>query len=326
MKHTAARVFLRLCGMVVMLALAAGITSIPVLAASNRIYIASATPHYRHPVTGIIEDSGGENAAVLGQSMTDSATYKKALVEMDSDGNTYITVRLKLMDNISNPQFQTDGAPVSASLMQEDYTENTADYRIRVQDENSVIRCSMYVIPMGRDVIFYITVSDLKEGSGDFVTSIKADTQSPSDTSAQETKAPDSTREQAGHTSAPESTAPVPDTSKNAGSDGKATGDIPFSGDNASGSVSESSQTPVKDGSVDSRKQETTAKSGDKNPQGLQEFDASGNLVDNETKAGSENQEKSDSDKKPAIIAISVATAIVIGGAIWYFAFYKKKN
>lgn len=164
--------FKTLCSMVVMLALVAGITAIPAYAASNGIYTATATPHYRNPLTGKIEDSGGEDSEVLGQSMTESATYTKALVEVDSNGNTYITVRLKLMDNIQNPTFKVDGNSVSASLMQEDYSANTADYRMKVASENSVIRCSMYVVPMGRDVIFFITVSNLNSGSGDFVTSI----------------------------------------------------------------------------------------------------------------------------------------------------------
>lgn len=150
-------------------------------AASHGIYIATAAPHYRHPDTGNIEDSGGESSETLGQSMTESATYTKALVEVDSSGNTYVTVRLKLMDNIENPQFQVDGKrngsfeSVSASLMQEDYTNNTADFRMKVPSENAVIRCNMYVVPMGREVIFYITVSDLYSGSDDFITSIKVE-------------------------------------------------------------------------------------------------------------------------------------------------------
>ena len=156
--------------MVVMLALVAGITAIPAYAASNGIYTATATPHYRNPITGKIEDSGGEDSEVLGQSMTESATDTRALVEVDSNGNTYITVRLKLMDNIQNPTFKVDGSSVSASLMQEDYSANTADYRMKVASENSVIRCSMYVVPMGRNVIFFITVSNLKSGSGGFGT------------------------------------------------------------------------------------------------------------------------------------------------------------
>ena len=87
--------FKTLCGMVVMLALVAGITAIPAYAASNGIYTATATPHYRNPLTGKIEDSGGEDSEVLGQSMTESATYTKALVEVDSNGNTYITVTFR---------------------------------------------------------------------------------------------------------------------------------------------------------------------------------------------------------------------------------------
>lgn len=98
---------------------------------------------------------------------------------MDSSGATWITIRLNLMDNIQSPQFQVDGSSVSATLMQEDYSNNTADYRMRVNSENSIIRCNMYVIPMGRDVIFYITVGNLQFGSGDFVTSVKVEEPEP---------------------------------------------------------------------------------------------------------------------------------------------------
>lgn len=194
MKHTVSKAIRALCGMVVMLALVASITSVPALAASNGIYIATATPHYRHPVTGVIEDSGGDGSAVLGQSMTESALYRKALVEVDPQGNTYVTIRLKLMDNIQNPKFKVDGKSVSASLMQEDYSENTADYRMKVNSENSVIRCNMYVIAMGREVVFYITFSGLQSGSGDFITSVKvekpASTPTPAETKAPATAAP----------------------------------------------------------------------------------------------------------------------------------------
>lgn len=104
--------------------------------------------------------------------MTESALNKSALVEVDSNGNTWVTIRLNLMDNIQSPHFQVDGSAVSATLMQEDYSNNTSDFRMRVNSENSVIRCNMYVIPMGREVFFYITVGGLSGGSGDFVTSI----------------------------------------------------------------------------------------------------------------------------------------------------------
>ena len=43
----------------------------------------------------------------------------------------------------------------------------------RVPSENAIIRCNMWaLIPMGRDVVFYITVGNLQSDSGDFVTSV----------------------------------------------------------------------------------------------------------------------------------------------------------
>lgn len=247
MKHTA-KALRMLCSVVVMLVLAASITAIPAYAASNGIYLATATPHYRHPTTGVIEDAGGDGSAVLGQSMTESALYRQALVEVDPHGTTYVTVRLKLMDNIQNPQFQVDGSAVSASLMQEDYTENTADYRMRVGSENSVIRCNMYVVPMGREVIFYITVSALQSGSSDFITSVTVEKPStPASEPADETPA-----------KTPAET--TPDTQTPAASDTKPAQDSTKTGESG---------------------QEET-------PTGLQEFDANGNPTQGQSTAKTE--------------------------------------
>ena len=105
----------------------ASIASVSALAASNSIYLAAATPHYKHHVTGVIEDAGGDGSAVLGRSMTESATCKQALVEVDPQGNTYVTIRLRLMDNIKKPQFQVDGKAVTATLMQENYGSMSAE-------------------------------------------------------------------------------------------------------------------------------------------------------------------------------------------------------
>lgn len=213
MTNTASKLKRAICSMVVMLALVAGITSIPVLAASNGIYTATATSHYKHPTTGKIEDSGGEGSYVLGQSMTDSALNKAALVEVDPQGNTFVTVRLNLMDNIQNPQFQVDGSrngnfsSVSATVMQEDFTNNTTDFRMQVPSENAIIRCNMYVIPMGRDVIFYITVGNLQSGSGDFVTSVKVEEpeQTPSSSQAPSSAAPSSSEASSSNASSADS-------------------------------------------------------------------------------------------------------------------------
>lgn len=157
----------------VMLVLVASITAVPADAAANGIYVAEAQPHYRNPETGIIEDAGGESSDVLGQSMTESATGRRALVEVDPEGNTFVTIRLGLMDNITDVQFWADGAAVSATRMQEDYGNNTADFRMQVPDEHALLRCRLSVSAMGRDVIFFITLSGLRAGSEDFISSVE---------------------------------------------------------------------------------------------------------------------------------------------------------
>lgn len=268
------------------------IGTVNAFAASSGIYIATAAPHYRHPGTGNIEDSGGEGSETLGQSMTESATHTKALVEIDASGNTYVTVRLKLMDNIENPQFQVDGkrngsfSSVSASLMQEDYTNNTADFRMKVPSEKAVIRCNMYVVPMGREVIFYITVSDLKSGSGDFITSIKEEkTTAKKSTTQKVTKAE----------SATQSTTSAKATSK---------------ATTTTTTVASSTTTTAQ-----SKPQSTTKAD-------LQEFDAAGNQV-------AQNENTSDSEKsnsKAGWIVGGVIIVVLAGICIWYFCFYKKRK
>ena len=301
MTNTAAKLKRALCSMVVMLALMAGITSIPALAASNGIYTATATSHYKHPTTGLIEDSGGEGSYVLGQSMTESALNKAALVEVDPQGNTYVTVRLNLMDNIQNPQFQVDGSrngnfsAVSATVMQEDFTENTTDFRMQVPDENAIIRCNMYVIPMGRDVIFYITVGDLKSGSGDFIASVKVEqpAQEPepeqSDTSASAVQTP------ASSTSDSQMSSSVPPASE------------------ASSSTPETSSSDT--GSTSSDEDEDAVI-------GLEEFDASGNKVSNT----STEAEQDSSTGNPVIwwVIGGIVIVAIAGGCVWYFCFFRR--
>ena len=293
MTNTASKLKRALCSMVVMLALVAGITSIPALAASNGIYTATATSHYKHPTTGKIEDSGGEGSYVLGQSMTESALNKAALVEVDPQGNTFVTVRLNLMDNIQNPQFQVDGSrngnfsSVPATAVQEDFTNNTTDFRMQVPSENAIIRCNMYVIPMGRDVIFYITVGNLQSGSGDFVTSVKVEqpAQEPepeqSDTSASAVQTPASSPSDSQMSSS------TPETS---------------SSDTGSASSDEDEDAVM----------------------GLEEFDASGNKVsDTSTEA-----EQDSSTGNPIVwwVIGGIIVAAIAGGCVWYFCFFRKKK
>lgn len=297
MTNTASKLKRAICSMVVMLALVAGITSIPALAASNGVYTATATSHYKHPTTGVIEDSGGEGSYVLGQSMTESALNKAALVEVDPQGNTYVTVRLNLMDNIQNPQFQVDGSrngnfsSVSATVMQEDFTNNTTDFRMQVPSENAIIRCNMYVIPMGRDVIFYITVGNLQSGSGDFVTSVKVEEPEQPAVTTPQTQTPSSqtSSEQTPSSSqAPSSAAP--------------------SSSEASSSNASSADSSSEDSSSEAL--------------GLEEFDASGNKVsDTSTEA-----EQGGGTGNPIVwwVIGGIVVVAIAGGCVWYFCFFRK--
>lgn len=291
MKNTARKAVRGLCGMVAMLALAASIVSMPASAASHGIYTATATAHYRHPTTGVIEDSGGENSAVLGQSMTESATNKKALVEVDASGNTWITVRLNLMDNIQSPKFQVDGRSVSASLMQEDYGSNTADFRLKANSEKSIIRCNMYVTPMGREVIFYITVGNLKSGSGDFVTSISVE--QPKATAA---PAPSATKTPAAASTPTPTKAPAAPAT------------------HTPEATVAPSATPEPSPTTDPEAQTSAS--------GLEEFDASGNAVE-ETQAPENTDSSSGSPVLWWVIGGLVVIAAV-GGGVWYVFFVRK--
>ncbi len=313
--------FKTLCGMVVMLALVAGITAIPAYAASNGIYTATATPHYRNPLTGKIEDSGGEDSEVLGQSMTESATYTKALVEVDSNGNTYITVRLKLMDNIQNPTFMVDGSTTSASLMQEDYSANTADYRMKVASENSVIRCSMYVVPMGRDVIFFITVSNLNSGSGDFVTSISVNNNKSNNSSNNENSSNNSySNNNSGNNN---NSSYEPAESSNNSSSSKSSDKKNNTNSDKNKSKETTAPTTVKPSTAAQTTvaiEPTTDSAQEVN--GLQEFDEQGS----EVTAPATVDEVQNGSYAVWYVLGGVAVVLVAGFCVWYFGFFRKKK
>lgn len=156
-------------------------------AESGTAYLASATPSYKHPVTGKIEDSGQNEG--IGQCMTESVLYKKALVEITDSGAAYATVRLYMMDNISKIRFwvQEKGASgwskSSAQIMQENIGgKYCSDYRIKLPSKSAIIKMRMYVSAMGRDVTFYARLSGLKEGHGNFITSVAASTKKSNST------------------------------------------------------------------------------------------------------------------------------------------------
>lgn len=134
-----------------------------VKAASGNLYSCEIARTYEHPVTGKIEDSGGSSSKVTGQGMVEGVIASKGLLEVTDSGEYYLTFKMSLIDQTSKHTFSVqkkgDSNFVSQSVTETDTGKDnngtTKDYRIKLPSQDSIIRCSMYVKPMGRNVIFY---------------------------------------------------------------------------------------------------------------------------------------------------------------------------
>lgn len=160
-------------------------------AETGKTYIATTQAHYVHPVTGEVADSGNNEA--IGQPMTENITNSKALVEQTDSGSMYATLRLSMMDSISNVRFSTqewggDGWNlVSSTVMQENVGgDYTSDFRFAIPSESVVIKVEFYVTPMGRDISYFVIFTNFEEGSLDFIVSIENTGTSTVDTTQEE--------------------------------------------------------------------------------------------------------------------------------------------
>lgn len=190
----------KLGALAVCLGLMAGLLSIPASAAKveDGVYTASMVTSYYNPDTGNVDDRGTANAA-LGEGMCRSATDKTCLVEVDGE-DIWITVRLLLQSNCSNVALYAredydSYTQVSYDIMAEDAANDSIDYRIKVSEVGQKLKCTMYVTPMGRDVLWYLSVdpSTLTADSGDFVVSIDPSGEPEKPAEGQETPVPTST-------------------------------------------------------------------------------------------------------------------------------------
>lgn len=146
------------------------------LSAGN--YTVTAHPSYRHPVTGVIEDPGQNEG--IGQGMTESMCDSKGMLEVDSSGRLFLTVRYHLMQYVANVGFQTESggkwSDLSYTVVQEQ--EESSDFRMQIPSLDTVVRGTAYIAPMGRDVVYYFTVSDPKS-SGETSIPPTAEPQAP---------------------------------------------------------------------------------------------------------------------------------------------------
>lgn len=151
----------------------------PALALDFGVYTAPANTYYKNPETGVIED-GGSRDEELGEGMCRSAVGETALIEVDANGNVYVTMRMLLYSNLSKIKFYVQDKPggsysqVKASITAEDSSNDSADFRMKMPRAGANVKTTMYVAPMGRDVTFFWNVSAgaAKSGSGDFAVNI----------------------------------------------------------------------------------------------------------------------------------------------------------
>lgn len=171
-----------------------------VYAESGAIYSCTINRSYSHPVTGVVEDSGGEASMATGQGMVEGCVYGSGLMEVTDSGNYYLTIRLGLMDYTSNQSFSVQNVGDSGWMSTStaitangsDSNGTTADLCIQVPSENCIVRGSMYVNPMGRDVVFYFYPSNYSEGNSvgmnpAFVTESSGAAQQSADTGTADT-------------------------------------------------------------------------------------------------------------------------------------------
>ena len=183
------------------LALLAGFPAVEAQAATGSVYTCTINRCYAHPVTGAVEDSGGAGSYATGQGMVEGCVYPTGILEVADDGNYYLTIRLSLMDYTSGHDFQVqsvgDSGWSSTGYAQtgtgSDSNGTTADVVIQVPSENCIVRGTMYVEPMGRNVVFYLYPSDYKEGNNTDMNVTMVTGSAASDGTAAESAASDGT-------------------------------------------------------------------------------------------------------------------------------------
>lgn len=97
------------------------------------------------------------------------------IMEATDAGQYYLTIRMNLMDYTSGHGFWVQKwgsgswkkANAAISKRGSDSNGTTADIVIQVPDSACVVRGSIYVAPMGRNVVWYMYPSDYAEGGND---------------------------------------------------------------------------------------------------------------------------------------------------------------
>lgn len=294
--------------------------AVPAEAASGNVYTCAVHPCYVHPVTGVIEDSGGEASYATGQGMVDGVVYPTGILELTDSGEYYLTVRFSLMDQMSGHSFwvqnvgdsgwSAPAAGVTGSGT--DGNGTTADICIQVPSENCVVRVSMYVDPMGRDVIFYLYPSDYTAGNSTDMNATIVTASSGSGEAAAGSTASESGS--AGAASAGSGISGLPGASVQSGQGSSASG----SSDTETGDSS--TEAPALSSSIDKAAQPTASTDTELN-------DAQGLSLSTGADASEEAEETGSSGGNSAFAigaAVTVSGLILMGTAAVIVYFFRK--
>ena len=145
-----------------------GINTVHATTASGNLYTYTLGRHYAHPVTGEIRDSGGRAKYTTGQGMVEGCTYPTCLLEETDDGEYYVTIKMGLFDYTHSHDFwvqrkgesgwhQTRFGTTGSGT---DSNGGTKDICIQVPGKDFVVMGKMYVVPMGREVYWYMDLAD----------------------------------------------------------------------------------------------------------------------------------------------------------------------
>ena len=122
----------------------------------------TAFPSYYNPVTNQIEDEG-QNPEI-GQPMVEDLIKKTpATLLIDDAGSVFITFRMGLVDESQDVAVELLDAQgkvkesLPYSIVADNTEDNTRDIRVKVPDEKAVLRVSLLAIPMGREVVGFVS-------------------------------------------------------------------------------------------------------------------------------------------------------------------------
>ncbi|MEC4273266.1 heme-binding Shp domain-containing protein [Adlercreutzia sp. R25] len=147
-----------------------GLQPSPAFAVVSSVKTAEVAPSYPNPITGEIEDPGDPNMVAMAESMMEGVTFPYALVETDVDGNVFVSLRFNLADqeNGVTMEASTDGAEYVAApgeMVASNAEDNTADWRFQVPAGTQYLRSHLGVIPIEREVIYFLTLGNSIDGN-----------------------------------------------------------------------------------------------------------------------------------------------------------------